>query len=117
MALLTPGTLFGADYAYLPANAAHTPTVAGIFIPIASIQDLTQAKADPSTGNSAEIIRGILEQSASVIQGLDAANRPARWALTKPNPSIITVNGSPAQRQSYTSAHDLAVVDVEPVSE
>lgn len=117
MALLTPAALFGAEYAFLPADAAHTPTVDGIFIPLASLPDLTEAKADPDTGNSAEIVRGVLDQSYSVIQALDSASRPIRWTLTKPNPSIITVNGSAAQRQGYTSAHDLAVVDVEPVSE
>lgn len=117
MALLTPAALFGADYSYQAAGTAFTPAVEGIFIPLASLPDMTIAKADPATGNSAEIVRAVLDQSYAVIQALDSASRPTRWSVAKPNPTIITVEGSPAQRQNYTSGHDLNVIDVEPVAE
>lgn len=94
MANVTPDVVF----------PTMTVDVTGLTIPYADLDGLlTQAEADPTTGDIREVMRAILEKYATAINALDAALRPTEATITKSNPAG---QGLDTVRQTYTATFD-----------
>lgn len=94
MADITPSTLF----------PNMTADVTGISIPYTDLSGLTQAEADPATGDGREVLRILVNQAHVTLTALAPENRPTKINFTKPNPQGIGVDQI---RQSYTFSFDV----------
>ena len=90
-----------------------------ISIPIADLNGLTPAEADPATGNGMEVLRALLEKSNMQLTAMAQTARPVRFSLIKAAPAIATSPGVPpgTLRQVYTLAADLTPTGLEPAAE
>lgn len=96
MANITPAQIF----------PAMTSDATSITIPLANLVGLTQAEADPATGDGREVARIIVDTITSKILALATADKPTKFSVTKANPQGIGVDQI---RQAYTMAFDVAV--------
>ena len=83
-----------------------TADVTGITIPYTDIPALSQAEADPATGDGREVARGLIEAIATSVLALDTANAPTQFLVTKANPVGQGIN---TIRQSYTMSFDQVI--------
>lgn len=96
MAAITPAQLF-------PGITGDATTIT---IPLADLAGLTQAEADPATGDGRELARILVDAIVSKINALSTANKPTKFTVSKANPQGIGVDQI---RQAYTLAFDVAV--------
>lgn len=82
-----------------------TADVSGITIPYTDLAGLTQAEADPATGDGRELLRVIVNSAVSAIQALASDAKPSKLSVAKPNPTGI---GADQIRQSYTLSFDVS---------
>jgi hypothetical protein len=109
MALITPVQLF----------PGFTSDGTLISFPIADLEGLSAAEADPNTGNAMEIIRVILEKGQAQLNALVPSAKPVRSSLTKAVPTISPSPGVPpgTLRQVYTFSADLTPTGLQPTAE
>jgi hypothetical protein len=90
-----------------------------IRIPIAALAGLTAAEANPTTGNAMEVLRQIIDKTATSVMEMAPTVRPTKATIAKPNPSIATgVNVMPGTlRQAYTVTFDLLPTSLELATE
>lgn len=96
MASITPSQLF-------PGMSADATTIT---IPLADLAGLTQAEADPATGDGREVSRILLETMVSKVSALAVANRPTKMTVSKSNPQGIGIDQI---RQAYSLSFDVGV--------
>lgn len=96
MAAITPSQLF----------AGMTGDATTITIPLADLVGLTQAEADPATGDGREVARILIETIVSKVNALATANKPTKFTVSKANPQGIGVDQI---RQAYTASFDVSV--------
>lgn len=110
MAAVSPPDMLE-GYALLAAAAA-APS-AGIFIPLASMPDLSPAEANAATGDGRKVVLALVREVSDRINALAPTARPTKLTITKGTPQGIS--GS-SVRVPYTINFDLEVdaADVAP---
>ena len=91
-----------------PANvfSGYLSDGTNITIPIASIPGLTAAEGHPTTGDTRELFRLIIEKIFTTIQALPAVDRPEFMVITRG--SLVGLD-STTVRRSYQITFDEAV--------
>jgi hypothetical protein len=69
-------------------GASYSENGTSMTVPISAFAELTAAEADAATGDSRKMIYAMVEKFYSHYNGLAAANRPARMAITKSSGSL-----------------------------
>lgn len=90
------------NYAYL--DSGETAPAAGIFVPLASLPGLTAAEANATTGDGRKVAFELCRAMFSNLEALPAANRPARFTITRGIPAGIDQT---IVRQTYTLSFDI----------
>ena len=110
MAPVTPVQIF-AGYELLASGA--TTTAQGVFIPLASLIDLTAAEADAATGDGRKVVFALIKEAQEQITALPDGSKPTKMTITKATP--VGVNNTTI-RQGMTLNFDLDIsaVDVSP---
>ena len=97
MANVTPNQIF----------PGITSDANGITILYTDLGALSQAEADPATGNASELLRAICESSSTALAALPNESRPTRFTFTKNN--LQTVAGLPdTVRQPFSASFDFS---------
>jgi hypothetical protein len=92
-------------------GSTFTSTATNFTVPLSSFAELTSAEVNASTGDSRKMIYGMLEKFYAYYNGLSAANKPARMAISKSSGGLnasnqVTVNYG----FTFTLGGDLDVV-------
>lgn len=93
-----------------------TVTATDVTIPLADLVGVTQAEANPTTGDGAIVVRGLIEAAYTQLQTIAAADRPARFTITKGGQSIAPGLNNTI-RQPYTVTFDVTATTFEVASE
>jgi hypothetical protein len=110
MAPVTPGNLYEG---YQLLGAAEAAPAVGIFIPLASMPDLSAAEADEATGDGRKVAFALTKEVFECVSALADNARPSKMTLAR---SIPTGLNNTTVRQGYTLNFDLDItgVDVSP---
>lgn len=85
----------------------------GVFIPLATLANLTAAEGDAAAGDGRKVVFEICRAAFATFSAMDAANRPTRFTITRATPTGVDAS---RVRQGYTLTFDLDVsnADVAP---
>lgn len=88
----------------------------GVTFPYSSMDNLTQADSDPTTGDMREIVFGFCEALADNMALTATADRPSQLSVTR-TATVSTVSGQDILTKTYTIRVNLDIDDVSVVSE
>ena len=111
MPAVSPSQLFS-GYLLLAANEPAPSQ--GIFIPLASLADLTPGEAATATGDGRKVMFGLLKEVQDQITALPDGTKPLKMTITKAIP--IGVNNTTI-RQGITLSFDLDTTAIDLSSE
>ncbi len=94
--------------------AAEPAPSQGVFIPLATLTNLTAVEADTATGDGRKVLFELCRTAFTAFAALDANARPTRLTITRATPTGVDAS---KVRQAYTLTFDLDVTNADVAAE